>query len=150
MLLPGELKIRKGEEKFSIAVAGGFLEVRSDSIVVLADVAERDDEIDISKAQEAKRQAELEISNNRSSEIDKIKAEAALCHAIACIKIAEKSGKTCLKFTPNRKVPNIPIMVRLFCQRYIELNGKYRYQIHLNLFFQPSDNNCPIPGLNLL
>ena len=47
MLQPGELRIKKGEEEVSIAISGGFLEVRPDRIVVLADAAERAEEIDI-------------------------------------------------------------------------------------------------------
>ena len=47
MLQPGELIARKGSEEFSLVVSGGFLEVRPDRVIVLADSAERTEEIDI-------------------------------------------------------------------------------------------------------
>ncbi|GAG21047.1 unnamed protein product, partial [marine sediment metagenome] len=57
-LQPGELRVRKGGEEFSLAISGGFLEVRPDRVIILADTAERAEEIDVSRAEEAKRRAE--------------------------------------------------------------------------------------------
>ena len=54
----GELRIKKGEDEVSLAICGGFLEVRPDRVIVLADAAERVEEIDIDRAEEAKRRAE--------------------------------------------------------------------------------------------
>ncbi len=90
MLQAGELKIHKSDQEISIAVSGGFLEVMPDRIVVLADTADRDEEIDIRKAEEAKHQAEIDMSGSHTTEADRVKAEAALRHALACLKIAEK------------------------------------------------------------
>ena len=90
LLQPGEVAIKQADEETLIAIAGGFLEVRPDRIIILADVADRDDEVDASKAEEAKRQAEKALGDNQISEIDKVKTEAALRHAIACLKIVEK------------------------------------------------------------
>ena len=56
-LSPGELRIVKGGEEEAMAITGGFLEVRNDRIVVLADAAERVEEIDIARAEEARRKA---------------------------------------------------------------------------------------------
>jgi len=64
MLQPGELLIRKGGEEFSLAVSGGFLEVRPDRIIVLADTAERAEEIDMARAEEAKRRAEEQLGSS--------------------------------------------------------------------------------------
>jgi len=97
-LQAGELKIQKEEEEISIAVSGGFLEVRPDRVVVLADAADRDDEIDIRKAEEAKRQAEIGVSGSHATEADRAKAEAALRHALACLKIAGKKKSKRLTF----------------------------------------------------
>ncbi len=58
----GELKVRHGEAEEIFAISGGVLEVRPDGIVVLADAAERADEIDIARAQEARRRAEAELA----------------------------------------------------------------------------------------
>jgi len=46
MLQPGELRVRKGDEEVLLVVTGGFLEVRPDRVTVLADAAERAEEID--------------------------------------------------------------------------------------------------------
>ncbi|HXK33780.1 MAG TPA: ATP synthase F1 subunit epsilon, partial [Dehalococcoidia bacterium] len=47
MLAPGELILRKGQEEIPFAVSGGFFEVLRDKVTVLADAAERAEEIDI-------------------------------------------------------------------------------------------------------
>jgi len=58
MIKPGEILVRKGTEEYSLAVSGGFLEVTPDRITILADAAERADEIDIARAEAAKKRAE--------------------------------------------------------------------------------------------
>ena len=88
-LQPGELLIRKGDEEYSLAISGGFLEVRPDRVIVLADAAERADEIDISRAEAAKERARDRI-NHPSSGVDITNAEAALRRALARIRVAEK------------------------------------------------------------
>jgi len=89
MLQPGELQFRKGGEEFSLAITGGFLEVRPDRIIVLADAAERAEEIDIARAEEAKRRAEERLSH-RIPEADAARAEIALRRALARLKVVEK------------------------------------------------------------
>ncbi len=59
ILQPGELRIHKtGQEDVYMAVTGGFLEVTGNRVIVLADAAERSEEIDEARAQEALRRAE--------------------------------------------------------------------------------------------
>ncbi len=88
-LQAGEMVVRKGGEEFSLAISGGFLEVRPDRIIVLADVAERAEEIDLARAEEAKRRAEERLSR-RAPEIDVARAEAALRRSLVRLKVAEK------------------------------------------------------------
>src|SRR3990172_369766 len=57
-LVPGELRIIRSGEEEVMAITGGFFEVRNDRVVVLADAAERAEEIDIARAEAARRQAE--------------------------------------------------------------------------------------------
>src|SRR6476646_7133307 len=52
----GELRIRKGGQDESFAIAGGFLQVRPDKVVVMAETADLASEIDLEKAQEARRE----------------------------------------------------------------------------------------------
>ena len=92
MLQTGELRVRKEGEEASMFVSGGFLEVRRDKVVVLADVAERAEEIDIAKAEEAKRRAE-EGLKLRPAEVDRARAEAALRRSLVRLKVAEKKRK---------------------------------------------------------
>ena len=50
ILQPGELRIKKGGEEVSVVISGGFLEVRPDRVIVLADAAEKVEEVDIARA----------------------------------------------------------------------------------------------------
>ncbi len=89
ILQPGELRVRKGGEDLYLAVSGGFLEVRPDRVIVLADTAERAEEIDRQRAEEAKKRAE-EILAHPAPEVDLSRAEAALHRSIARLKVAER------------------------------------------------------------
>jgi F-type H+-transporting ATPase subunit epsilon len=91
-LQPGELLVRKGGEEFSIAISGGFLEVRPDRIIILADAAERAEEVNLARAEEAKRRAEEELSRH-PPEVDATRAEAALRRSLIRLKVAEKRRK---------------------------------------------------------
>lgn len=89
-LKEGELRTRKGKEEYSLCVSGGFLEVRPDRVIVLADSAERAEEIDIDRAEEARRRAEKLLSEKYKPEVDSARAEAAMRRALMRLKIAER------------------------------------------------------------
>ena len=89
MLQPGDLLIRKDKEEEILAVSGGFLEVRPDKVIVLADACERVDEIDIARAEEAKRRAQ-ETMKAGPLTADAAVAEAALRRSLARLKVAER------------------------------------------------------------
>lgn len=91
-LQPGELVVRKEGEETAMFVSGGFLEVMQNRVTVLADVAERAEEIDIARAEEAKRRAEERL-RLRPPEMDLAAAEAALRRALVRLKIAERRKK---------------------------------------------------------
>jgi F-type H+-transporting ATPase subunit epsilon len=88
-LLPGELLVKKGGEEFYLAISGGFIEVRPDRIIVLADAAERVEEIDIARAEEAKRRAEQRLAE-RAPGVDMARAEAALRRSLIRLRVAER------------------------------------------------------------
>ena len=67
MLGVGELRIRKGGDEESFAIAGGFLQVRPDKVVVMAETADLASEIDLEKAQEARREAERALESGLST-----------------------------------------------------------------------------------
>ena len=93
MLQPGELIAKKDSEEFSLAISGGFLEVRPDRVIVLADSAERADDIDIARAEEAKRRAEQRLAEKYVPEVDSAKAEASLRRSLIRLKIAARRRK---------------------------------------------------------
>lgn len=57
-LRPGIIRIKKGENETAMAVSGGFFQVNANRVLVLADVAEREEEIDAARAEEARQRAE--------------------------------------------------------------------------------------------
>jgi len=89
MLQPGDLMIRKDKEEEYVVISGGFLEVRPDKVIILADACERVDEIDIARAEEAKKRAE-ETMKAAPLTADAAAAEAALRRSLARLKVSEK------------------------------------------------------------
>jgi F-type H+-transporting ATPase subunit epsilon len=68
VLQPGELLIRKGGEEAFLAVTGGFMEVLGNKVTVLADAAERSEEIDEQRAQQAVERAQERIRSRDSDQ----------------------------------------------------------------------------------
>ena len=89
---PGLLRVVKGEEETTMAITGGFIEVRENRVTILADAAERGDEIDAARAEEARRRAEERLAS-REGTIDMAKAEMALKRAIVRIKALEQTRR---------------------------------------------------------
>jgi F-type H+-transporting ATPase subunit epsilon len=89
MLQPGDLVIKKDNEEEYLVISGGFLEVRPDKVIILADACERVEEIDVARAEAAKRRAE-ETLKERPPEVDTATAEAALRRSLARLKVAER------------------------------------------------------------
>ena len=90
MLQAGELVARKGGQDEIMAISGGFLEVRPDRVIVLADAAERAEEIDMARAEAARKRAEESLRDRKAIGLDEATAEAALRRAIARLSVAEK------------------------------------------------------------
>jgi F-type H+-transporting ATPase subunit epsilon len=92
MLQPGDLMIRKDKEEEYLAISGGFLEVRPDKVIILADACERIDEIDIARAEEAKRRAQETLKAGPLT-VDAASAQAALRRSLARLKVAERKRR---------------------------------------------------------
>jgi F-type H+-transporting ATPase subunit epsilon len=92
MLQPGELLIRKDGGEQYLATSGGFLEVRPDKVVILADACERAEEIDMARAEAARLRAE-ETLKSRPAGADVAVAEAALRRSLARLKAAGRRGR---------------------------------------------------------
>ncbi len=89
ILKPGEVLIRKDSEETYLFVSGGFLEVRPDKIIILADASERCEEIDIERAEAAKHRAEEKLKAH-IPEMDVAQTQAALLRALLRLQIAER------------------------------------------------------------
>src|ERR687890_97868 len=76
----GELRIKKGNDEQSILVYGGFMEVGDNKVLILADSAERAEEVDVERAEAARRRAEESIAG-RQSTMDLEEAQATLRRA---------------------------------------------------------------------
>ena len=92
MLQPGELIIRKDDGESYFAVSGGFLEVRPEKVVILADACERADEIDIARAEDAKQRAGA-LMESPTADSDTAAAEAALRRSLVRLRVAERSRR---------------------------------------------------------
>jgi F-type H+-transporting ATPase subunit epsilon len=86
----GELRIRKGSEVEFFAIAGGFLQVRPDKVVVMAETADMASEIDLERAQAARHEAEKTLEAGFVEPADLAIARAALQRALLHIRVAER------------------------------------------------------------
>jgi F-type H+-transporting ATPase subunit epsilon len=86
----GELRIRKGGTEESFAIVGGFVQVRPDRVVVMAETADMASEIDLEKAQEARHEAERALESGYHEGADLSAARAALQQALLRIRVAER------------------------------------------------------------
>ena len=85
----GELSYKSGGHQHYMAVLGGFVEIREDHVRVLADAAEKPEEIDIERAREDLRRAQLAVSNPALG-LDPAQAVGRVLRAQARINVAER------------------------------------------------------------
>lgn len=90
---PGELKIRRENENIFMAVTGGFFQVTGKKVTILADAAERADEIDIERAERAREQAKKLLEEKKMEKIPNVEAIAALQRSLARLKVASRRRK---------------------------------------------------------
>jgi len=90
LLGAGELWYRQGQEKHYLAIAFGFAEVLPDRVTVLAQVAERAAEIDVARAEAARKRAEQRIGSPHS-DMDWERARVALLKALVRLQVASRA-----------------------------------------------------------
>ena len=88
-LAVGEMWYRKGQEKTYLSLANGFCEVLPDRVTILAQIAERAEDIDLARAEEAKRRAEQRLQN--AKDVDYERARTALVKSLARLQVASRS-----------------------------------------------------------
>ena len=86
----GELWYRIGQEKFYLAVAFGFVEVLPDHVTVLARIAEKAQDIDVGRAESAKKRAESRVANP-SPDMDFERARVALMKSLIRLQVASRA-----------------------------------------------------------
>ena len=89
MIKPGLMRIKRGSDETEVAITGGFLEVREDKVTILADAAERAEEIDVAAAEEARRRAEAQLER-RETDVDLARVSAELQKQLLRLKVAER------------------------------------------------------------
>jgi len=89
-LSEGELRYKKGGQELAFAIGGGFMEVRPEKIIVLADSAERADEIDEQRAQQARARAVQALKEKPASDVDAVRLEHALRRADIRLRVAKR------------------------------------------------------------
>lgn len=85
----GEVIIKKNNKEQSLVVTGGFLEVKGDKVTILADYAVRGEDIEITRAEAAKKRAE-KLMEESTSKKDFVQAEAQLRRLLLELKVAQK------------------------------------------------------------
>ena len=84
----GVVTYRIGRDERHLAIAGGFAEVRNDKVIILADSAERPEEIDRARAERARERAERRLSGRSQEDVDYARAQAALMRALTRLQVA--------------------------------------------------------------
>jgi F-type H+-transporting ATPase subunit epsilon len=85
----GELRLKKGEEEERFAVTGGYMEVCPDRVIIMADAAERAEEIDEARAEAARQRAE-QLLKEKPPDVDRAAIEGALRRSRVRLKVARR------------------------------------------------------------
>lgn len=90
-LNPGEIMLRKNEEEILLSISGGFIEFHGNELIVLADTAERAEEIDLKRAEEGRQKAEdLKKQKISMDEGEYARVAVAIQKESARIRVARK------------------------------------------------------------
>jgi F-type H+-transporting ATPase subunit epsilon len=91
-LVAGEIIARKDGKNICLAVGDGFVQVTAEKVAILTDMAVNADDIDVAKAEEAKKQAEARLARKLSDE-EAATVQAALAHATTQLKVKQRHKK---------------------------------------------------------
>ena len=87
----GELWYRVGQEKYFLAIAFGFVEVLPERVTVLAQLAERPQDIDVTRAEAAKKRAEERLARSPQSDVDFERARIAMMKSLIRLQVATRA-----------------------------------------------------------
>jgi F-type H+-transporting ATPase subunit epsilon len=95
-LAPGEVTYRSGQTEHRLAVTGGFAEVRAERVIILAENAERPEEIDRERAERARQRAEMRLQGKSpdgyQGDVDFARALTALARALTRLVVANRAS----------------------------------------------------------
>jgi F-type H+-transporting ATPase subunit epsilon len=93
-LAPGEIRVKKGGIETDMAVGGGFLQISKDRVLILADSAERSDELDAQRAEQARERAEQAVKEamKGGTPVQVEAARLALRRSMARIQVTRRRG----------------------------------------------------------
>jgi F-type H+-transporting ATPase subunit epsilon len=91
-LAVGELWYRKGQEKTYLSIVHGFAEVLPDRVTILARLAERAEEIDVARAEAARKRAEARLLQNMPDEVDYERARLALAKSLMRLQVSSRGS----------------------------------------------------------
>ena len=106
LLDAGELRVHKGNAQQSLFVFGGFMEVTPDKVIILADSAERVEEIDVARAEEARDRAQKAIAE-RGEVVEVEEALSALRRANLRLKLGSRRSSTGMPHAPRMGQGNL-------------------------------------------
>ena len=86
----GELWYRQGQEKHYLSLAFGFAEIQAEQVTILAQVSEKADEVDIARAESAKRRAEERLATPQI-DMDAERARIALLKSLIRLQVASRA-----------------------------------------------------------
>lgn len=88
-LKAGELRVKIGSDVQEFAIGGGFIDIHNNRVIILADSAERADEIDMARAEAARMRAEEMLKNPPPNKEDLVQIEAAFRRSQVRLRIAQ-------------------------------------------------------------
>lgn len=90
-LKPGELRVKVGNDVQEFVIGGGFVDIHDNRVIILADSAERAEEIDIARADTARQRAEDLLKNPPPNKEDLVRLEASLRRSRVRINVAQRT-----------------------------------------------------------
>ena len=91
-IVPGEVVVKKGGTEISLAVGEGFVEITTQRVAILTDMAIKADDIDESKAEEARMRAESRLKEKLSEE-EVATVNAAMLRSLAQLQVKRRQRK---------------------------------------------------------
>ena len=91
-LKAGELRVKRGGQTMEFAIGGGFVDIHNNRVIILADSAERADEIDLARADAARVRAQELLKNPPPNKDELLRLELSMRKNIVRLRVAKRRG----------------------------------------------------------